>query len=177
MRKLFLAIALFITSVTTFAQVKNNVTRSAITFKIKNLGINTGGTIGGVQASVAFDPAKLATSKIEATADATTLSTDNDMRDSHIKAEDYFDVAKYPKISMSSVSFAHKSSDKYVAKFNLTIKDKTKLVDFPFNYTPTANGASLKGSFKINRSDFGIGGSTLTLADEATITVEVEVSK
>jgi len=177
MRKAFLAIILLITGITAFAQVKNNVTKSSITFKIKNLGIYTGGSLGTMQASVAFDPAKLAESKIEAVADATTLNTENEMRDNHIKNEDFFDVAKYPKITMSSLSFSRKNASNYVGRFNLTIKDKTKQVDVPFSFLPTAAGANLKGSFKINRSDFGIGGSTLTLADEAIITIEVETAK
>ncbi|MEO7212111.1 YceI family protein [Mucilaginibacter sp.] len=177
MRKAFFAIALLIISVTAFGQVKNNVTKSSITFKIKNLGINTGGKIGVMQANVSFDPAKLASSKIDAVADMTTITTDNEMRDNHIKNENYFDVVKYPKITMSSVSFTRKNTDNYIGKFNITIKDKTKVIDVPFSYITNATTAYLNGSFKISRADFGIGGSTMTLADEATINVEVETAK
>jgi polyisoprenoid-binding protein YceI len=177
MRKVFFAVIFLVAGFSTFAQVKNNVTKSSITFKIKNLGINTGGTIGVIQANVAFDPANLAASKIEAFADMATITTDNEMRDNHIKNEEYFDVLKYPKISMSSVSFTRKNSDNYTGKFNITIKDKTRLIEVPFSYITNATTAYLKGSFKINRSDFGIGGTTMTLANEATITIAVETAK
>jgi polyisoprenoid-binding protein YceI len=177
MRKICIAILILIASNSAFAQLKNNVTKSKITFEIKNLGIKTDGTIGKMEAEVKFDPGKLDASKINAVADITTINTDNDMRDSHLKSENYFDVAKYPNITMSSVSFKKKSGNNYIGQFNITIKDKTKLVDVPFTYAYTGNMALLKGSFKINRSDFGVGGGSLALANEATIFIEAETSK
>ena len=177
MKKICIALLILIASNTAFAQLKNNITKSKITFEIKNLGIKTGGSIGSMQADVNFDPAKLDASKIEAVADITTINTDNNTRDGHLKGEDYFDVAKYPKITMSSVSFKKKGGNDYVGQFNITIKDKTKLVDLPFTYTNAGSTALLKGSFKINRRDFGIGGGSLTLANEATIFVEAETTR
>jgi polyisoprenoid-binding protein YceI len=177
MRKICIAILVLIASNTAFAQLKNNVIKSKITFEIKNLGIKTDGIIGKMEAEVKFDPGKLDASKINAMADITTINTDNNMRDSHLKSENYFDVAKYPTITMSSVAFKKKSGNNYIGQFNITIKDKTKLVDVPFTYTDTGNMALLKGSFKINRSDFGVGGGSLALANEATIFIEAETSK
>jgi polyisoprenoid-binding protein YceI len=177
MKKIYIAIFILIACNTAFAQLKNNVTKSKITFEIKNLGIKTDGTIGKMEAEVKFDPGKLDASKINAVANITTINTDNNMRDNHLKGEDYFDVAKYPNITMSSVSFKKKSGNNYIGQFNITIKDKTKLVDVPFTYAYTGNMALLKGSFKINRSDFGVGGGSLALANEATIFIEAETSK
>ncbi|MDB5000707.1 MAG: hypothetical protein JWR76_1784, partial [Mucilaginibacter sp.] len=87
MKKIYVAILILIVSNSTFAQLKNNVTKSKITFEIKNLGIKTGGTIGKVEADVKFDPGKLDASKIDAVADIATINTDNNMRDSHLKSE------------------------------------------------------------------------------------------
>jgi polyisoprenoid-binding protein YceI len=176
MKKIFTAIVLLIISTGAFAQV-NNITKSKISFEIKNLGIKTGGTISGVQGSIAFDPTKLATSKIEATADATTINTDNSMRDEHLKKEDYFNADTYPKIALSSVSFKNKSSNSYTGQFNITIKGKTKLVNVPFTYSDLNNGGLFKGSFKINRKDFGVGGGSMTMGDEVTINFEAEATK
>jgi polyisoprenoid-binding protein YceI len=44
-----------------------------------------------------------------------------------------------------------------VGVFNVTIKDKTKSVDVPFTYIAKGATAQFKGSFKIQRTDFGIG--------------------
>ncbi|MBD1393939.1 YceI family protein [Mucilaginibacter glaciei] len=177
MKRLCIALLILTAGNAAFAQLKNNVTRSNIRFEIKNLGIKTGGVIEKMEAEIKFDPANLAASKIEAVADATTINTDNNMRDRHIKDEDYFDVVKYPKITMSSVSFTQKGGNNYVGKFNITIKDKTKLVDLPFTYTVAAGAAQFKGSFKINRRDFGVGGGTFTLSNETTIFIEADTPR
>src|SRR5471032_1456991 len=165
MKRIIAPIVLLLLAVNVFAQVKTTVTKSKISFEIKNLGIKTGGTIGGTQTNVQFDAAHFVNS-IEASVDSKTINTDNDSRDEHLRSEDFFDVARFPKITMKSVSLRHKSGDKYEGQFSLTIKEKNKEFTVPFTYTETGNAATIKGSFKLNRLDFGVGGSSLVLADE-----------
>ncbi|MES2266458.1 MAG: YceI family protein [Bacteroidota bacterium] len=175
MKKIIAAIVLLVIGTSAFAQ--NNITKARISFELKNLGIKTGGVIGGVQGNINFDPAKLATSRIEATADVNTINTDNDMRDEHLKKPDYFDVEKYPKMSLSSVSFKKNNGNNFIGQFNLTIKGITKLVDVPFTYAATSTANLFKGSFKINRKDFKIGGNSMTMSDDVTINFEAEAAK
>jgi polyisoprenoid-binding protein YceI len=170
------AILLFLVN-STFAQVKYSVTKSTVTFEIKNMGFNTGGNIGGVQAEIVFDPGKLDASSIEASADAATINTDNDMRDEHLKSDSFFDAAKYPKISMKSISLKHRSGNNYTGQFSITIKDKTKLLDMPFTYTENDNTADFNGILKLKRGDFGIGGGSMVLSDDVKVTIDVETSK
>ncbi|WP_345954499.1 YceI family protein [Mucilaginibacter sp. PAMB04168] len=176
MKKLSFIIALLITA-HSFAQTKQTVTKSAVNYEIKNLGIKTTGKLGGLQADIIFDKANLATSTIEATIDVNTIDSDNAMRDNHLKAEDYFDVEHYPKIVMKSTAFKHRGGNNFVGNFNMTIKGKTKPVEVPFTYIESANAGLFKGSFKINRHDFGVGGKSMVLADEATVDLVVETSK
>lgn len=173
-KKLFTIAILFFLAATSFAQSK--VTRSAVTFKIKNLGFNVAGTYGGFNADINFKPSSLAASSIEASVASNTVNTDNESRDSHLKSEDYFDVARYPKITLKSVSFKHKSGNNFTGNFNVTIKDKTKLIEIPFTYIETGNSALFKGDFQVLRTDFGIGGKNVILSNEANISVETEVS-
>ena len=177
MKKIYIAAILAFLVTNSFAQVKTTVTKSAISFKIKNMGINCTGTFSGLQADVQFKPADLAGSSIVASVETATINSDNDMRDTHLKSADYFDIATYPKITLKSVSFKHKSGDNYTGSFNVTIKDKTKLIEVPFTYTEKGNAAVFNGSFKVNRRDFGLGSSSMVLADEATVTVNTEISK
>ena len=159
------------------AQVKYTVTKSTVTFEIKNMGFNTHGNFGGVQADIKFDPAKPEVSSIEATANVNDLNTGSDGKDEHLKSADYFDVATYPKITMKSVAVKHKSGNNYVGQFNITIKNKTKLIDMPFTYTEIGNTADFNGVLKLKRSDFGIGGSSLVMADDVTVTIDVVANK
>ncbi|WDF55032.1 YceI family protein [Mucilaginibacter sp. KACC 22063] len=175
--KKYILITLMLAATVAFAQVKQTVTRSSVKYQIKNMGINTDGVFGEVAADIRFDDAHLNTSSIDASIDAASINSENNMRDNHLKSNDYFDVQKYPKITMKSVSFKRKSAGNYTGVFNVTIKDKTKSIEVPFTYTEKGEAAVFKGSFKINRQDFGVGGKSLMLSNEATITIEVETNK
>lgn len=159
------------------AQVKYTLTKATVTFQVKNMGFNTGGNINDVHTNILFDAANLNSSSIEASADMKSLNTGNDMKDEHLKSADYFDVATYPKITMKSVAIKHKKGNNYVGQFNVTIKNKTQLLDVPFTYTEIGNTADFDGILKLKRSDFGIGGSSMTMADDVTVNINVAASK
>lgn len=177
MKKLSFFIIAIMVTVHAFAQVKHAVTKSAVTYEIKNMGITTSGKFKTLEANIAFDPNNLPASSIEAAVEVNSIDSDNAMRDNHLKAEDYFDAEKYPKITMKSISFKKKAGNNYAGIFNVTIKGKTKAVEVPFTYTESTNVALFKGSFKINRKDFGVGGNSMVLADDATINLMVETTK
>jgi polyisoprenoid-binding protein YceI len=159
------------------AIAQTKVTKANISFQIKNLGINTGGKFGSIHANIQFDPANLNASVVEANADVNTINTDNDTRDEHLRSDEFFDAARFPKITMKSVSLKHKSGNNYSGQFNVTMKDKTKAFEVPFTYVTSANGATFKGSFKLNRRDFGVGESSLVLSNDVTVFIEVETAK
>jgi polyisoprenoid-binding protein YceI len=177
MKKHLLLIILLLCVSYTFAQSKNSITKSSITFQIKNLGINTTGSFSGFKSDIRFDPAHLENSSIGASVDANTINTDNDSRDEHLRSEDYFDVAKYPKITIRSVSFKHRGGNNYTGTFDLTIKDKTSKIELPFTYIETGSTAIFKGNFKIQRSDYGIGSQLSVMANDVTIFIEVVTLK
>lgn len=173
MNKLFVFIVFFFAANYGIGQVKQTVVKSTITFTIKNLGISTGGSIGGLQADIIFDKDKPESSSIQGSIDVNAINTDNDSRDTHLKSADYFDVAKYPKITMKSVAIKHKSGNSYIATFNLTIKDKTKQIKMPFTYTTNGTAAEFKGDFKMLRTDFGIGDTSMVLGNDVTVFIDI----
>lgn len=176
MKKYLTTILLFI-SVFAFAQVKHTVTKSSVTFQIKNMGFTVNGSLAGFKGDIQFDPAHPEAGTIEASLEANTINTDNGSRDEHLKSDSYFDVAKYPKITIKSISIKHKGGNNYNGTFNLTIKDKTNKIDLPFIYTETGNSASFKGSFKINRTDYGVGGKSMIMSSDVTILIDVTTTK
>jgi polyisoprenoid-binding protein YceI len=177
MKKFALLFIITLSAYTTFSQGKTTIAHSKISFQIKNMGIGTSGTISGLQAEIKFTPADLAASNIEASVETNTLNTDNDSRDEHLKNSDFFDVARYPKITLKSLSFKHKSGANFLGVFNLTIKGKTKQIEIPFSYNEKEGTAKMEGTFKINRLDFGVGDSSLVLSNDATVNIEVEADK
>lgn len=176
MKYLVVLFTVLLSIATASAQVKHTVTKYSITYQIKNLGFNSTGTFGGLQAEIAFDKNRPDSSSMMASIDVSTLNSDNTMRDNHLKSEDYFDVAKYPKILMKSTTIRRKGGDEYIGTFNITIKDKTKEITMPFTYTETGNAGTFKGAFTIKRTDFGIGGKSMMMADDAKVMLEVHTT-
>jgi polyisoprenoid-binding protein YceI len=155
----------------TFAQTKQQVSSSKITFKIKNAGIYVDGTLSGLEADIQFDGKNLKNSKMVASVKTSTINTENNGRDKHLKADDYFDVAKYPKITFATSNFAESQSGNFIGYFDVTIKDKTKKVTIPFTF----KNNTFSGNFTINRLDFGVGSSSMVLGNEVKVSLEIVV--
>jgi polyisoprenoid-binding protein YceI len=151
---------------------------SKVRFVIKNFGISTGGTFNGLKGTINFDPASPLTSSFDVTVDASTIDTDIESRDRHLRKEDYFDVEKYPVIRIQSTKITKTNSTDYLYFFGtLTIKGVSKEIKFPFKAIPKDDGFLFEGEFKINRRDFGVGGSSLSLSDDLSITLSVFAKK
>jgi polyisoprenoid-binding protein YceI len=178
MKKIFIALFTFISFYTILAQSPAwKVTKSKISFKIKNAGLTVDGTFKGLEAGIHFDPAKAYGNKIEASIDVKTINTSVDARDKHLKKEEYFDAEKFPKITMTASSFSKGADGAFKGFFSLSIKGTTKTVPVIFNFTETNGKAMLSGTFKINRLDYKIGGSSWVLSDDVNITIVVEAEK
>ena len=174
MKKFFVFILIFLTGYSTVLLAQDIITRPAITFEIKNLGIATRGTISGLSAKVHFTPANLNASTLEASVDVNTINTDNYSRDEHLRSADFFDVARYPKITLKSVAFKHKSGSNYIGTFILTIKGRSKQIEIPFTFVDKENTVEFKGPFKINRLDFGVGSESVILSNDVVINIDCE---
>jgi len=176
MKRFFVLIAIIATC-SNALHAQTSIIRSAITFEIKNMGITTGGSLGGLTANVHFTPANLTASTIEASVDVATINTGSSAKDEHLRSEDFFDAARYPKISLKSIAFKHKSGNNYTGTFTLTIKDKSKQIEIPFSFLDKGNTDQFKGTFKINRLDFGVGSSSMILSDDVIVHIDCEEKK
>jgi polyisoprenoid-binding protein YceI len=159
------------------AQFTSTDQGSTIKFTINNFGFGVDGTFTGLQGSIDFDPQNPAAGKFDVSIDASTVNTDNSLRDSHLRNDSYFDVKNYPRIRLLSSRIVPKGpAGTYLFTGQLTIKAVTKEISFPFSVTPAGGGFDFKGSFTINRKDYGIGG-TSTISNELTVSLHVMASK
>lgn len=154
-----------------------NDSGSAVKFKIKNLGVSITGEFTGLTARINFDPSNLGVSALEASVDANSINTGIDLRDDHLRKEEYFDVKNHPRIKFVSTKITAGSRGSYTVYGNLSMKGITREISFPFTAVPQSGGFLFSGEFKINRRDFKVGGSSITLADNLTVILSVSAAK
>lgn len=171
MSVLFLSLFFFVVYGQSYSPVD---LQSKVTFSIKNFGVGTGGDFKGLQGTIVFDPANLTVSSFDVSIDAKTIDTDIDSRDNHLRKAEYFDVANFPRIIIKSTKITPSNKQGTLFLFcDLTIKGVTKAVSFPFTATSKDGGYLFEGSFKINRRDFGVGGNSISLGDNLTVSLSV----
>lgn len=171
----FLALLLMVKNVS--AQYKPVSEQSQMKFKITNFGFEVTGLFAGLQGNIHFDPQNALKDSFDVFVDASTINTDNSLRDSHLKETEYFDVKNYPRIHFVSTSVRPTAKKGvYLLTGILTIKDKSKKISFPFVATPSNNSVAFKGAFKINRKDFDVGGFS-TISDELEVLLNIVARK
>jgi polyisoprenoid-binding protein YceI len=121
------------------------------------------------------DPAKPETAKVKVTIDVTSIDTQNQKRDDHLRSPDFFDAKAHPTITFDSTSIK-KKGNQLIVKGNLTMHGKTKPMTIPFKVAKGKNGAGMdttayKGKLTIDRNAFGIGSDSIA----AKISLEDEV--
>jgi polyisoprenoid-binding protein YceI len=146
---------------------------SSVRFTIHNFGFKTGGSLAAPEGEIFFNPEDLAKSSFQVNIRSESINTDNESRDEHLKEEDYFDVKNYPLIRFVSTSIRTSGkTGEFVAVGLLTIKKTSREIELPFTAEKKESGWLFTGSFKMNRRDYGVGGSS-TLSNELTADIIV----
>jgi polyisoprenoid-binding protein YceI len=151
---------------------------STIEFTIRNLGFNVTGSFKGLKGRASFDPGNPAAGAVTASVEAATISTGNNSRNSHLKKEEYFDVARFPLINFVSTKIARgEKAGELLMTGNLTIKGTTRVVSFPFTFIVKGEDIVFSGEFRLNRRDFGVGGNSLVLSDNLVVSLSALARK
>jgi polyisoprenoid-binding protein YceI len=124
-------------------------------------------------------------STVTATIDATSIDTNNDQRDGHIRSADFFDVANHPTWTFTSTG-VRTDGDDVIVDGDLTIKGVTRSVPLTLEingFGPDAYGGTrvgFSGLAQINRSDFGVDiampldGGGVVVSEKVQIALEIE---
>ncbi len=165
------------------ATYKIDVMHSDVTFKVKHLMISTvTGSFANFDATLEAEQDDFSDAKISFNADIASITTGNEQRDGHLKAEDFFDATKYPTLTFIATSFIKVNGSDYELVGNLTIKDVTKpvILAVEFGGTMTDFYGQFKAGFnisgKISRSEFGLTWSTVTEAGGIVVSDDVKLN-
>ncbi len=126
-------------------------------------------------------------SVVQATIEATSVDTNQEQRDEHVRSADFLDVGNYPTLSFRSTA-VRPQGDGYEVDGELSIRGVAKPVtlDLEFNgIGPDLQGGTRIGfsaRTEINRQDFGVSyngpipgaNNAMVLSDKILINLEVE---
>jgi polyisoprenoid-binding protein YceI len=146
-----------------------------IRFIIRNAGMDVTGTLQTTAAEIRLNPNKLEESSIRVVADPATINTGISIRDKHLKKSDYFDIAKYPALTLQSKKIGASGRKKFKAECDLTIKNTTRNIDVLFSSRRINDTTIYKGSFEINRLDFYLGEKSAILDEKVKVLFEVRM--
>lgn len=184
------ALMLFIVS-GTVAQTKWNVDKlhSNVKFSVTHMVVSeVEGSFRVFDGSLVASKADLSDAQINFSVDVASVNTDNEMRDGHLKKDDFFNAEKYPKMTFVSKSMKPLGGNKYALTGDLTIRDVTKPITFDVTYggqIKVGNGAKagFKAKATIDRLVYGLNWSKvletggLAVGKDVEITVLVEMDK
>ncbi|HVB77163.1 MAG TPA: YceI family protein [Candidatus Nitrosotalea sp.] len=138
---------------------------TVIGFSARHLGISSvRGHFGKVEGWFEADREDLITATGEVEIDVTSITTNQEQRDGHLKSADFFEADKYPTLRFHLTGVERQNVEDYLILGDLTIKDVTKSitlnarfegeVDSPF--TPGAKVVGVTADGEINRMDYGL---------------------
>lgn len=180
---LFTALALTSTTFATVETYKIDPVHSSIGFSIRHFVGKVSGRFNKFTGIITVDRDNLENSSVEASIDVTSVNTENNMRDTHLKTPDFFDAEKFSTITFKSKSWKKTGDGTYDVTGDLTIKGVTKEVVLKtelLGFGPGMKGAQLSGwevTTTLNKSDFGVNGPTMlgaALGDDVAVIIDIE---
>ena len=156
-----------------FAQQALVPAQSEILFVSKQMGVPVEGRFKKFDAQVAFDPAKLATSKIAFTVDTGSATLGVKETDAELPKPTWFNVPKFPQATFQSTAIKSVGPGKFEVAGKLSIKGASQDVTVPVALTQSGATTTATGAFTIKRLAFKLGENEW--ADTSMVADDVQV--
>lgn len=129
-------------------------------------------------------------SSVEAEVTAASINTGVEMRDDHLRTNDFLDVPNNPKLALKSTKMSKQSDTEWKVDADLTIRGVTRPVTFDVEFHGSGPGMQpgsevfgLSATADIDRRDFGVSfngmleGGNIVVGNKVRIELEVEAVK
>ncbi len=158
---------------------------SDVSFVVRHLGVTrVRGTFDQVEGTIvtAEDPLE---SQVTAVIKTASVNTRNDMRDDHVRTEDFLDVEKYPEMTFTSTGIRAEDGV-YLIDGDLTLRGVTRPVTLETEVGGFGPGmqegsavAGFSATTEISRSDFGVtgGAAGAAVSDKIKISLDIEAGR
>src|SRR5690625_3941011 len=147
----------------TVATWKVDSSHTNVGFSVRHMMVSkVRGRFTEVEGTIDGDPKELENSKINFKIDTSTIHTNNEDRDNHLRSGDFFEVEKYPNITFSSTNIVKTDDSNYNITGDITIKDVTKQTTFTAEYLGAGKNpwgvevVAFEVTGKVSREEFGL---------------------
>ncbi len=156
---------------------------SSITFKIKHLGLSyVHGRFNSCSGAFSVDPADPGKTSFQLSIKSTSVDTNNQGRDGHLRGPDFFNAKQYASIDFKSSSVKPVEGG-YEVTGDLTLHGETKPITFTLSGGSVINDprsgtrTGFSTDFVINRNDFGVGKNMKMLGEDVHVSIGFEGTK
>ena len=171
--RIVLGAAALVSAHAAMAQQQLVPAQSEVQFTARQMGVPLEGHFKKFYAKVAFDPAKLATSKINFTVDTGSATLGSRETDAELPKPDWFNVPKFPQAVFESTTIKALGGGKFEVAGKLTIKGNAQNVVVPVTLTQSGATTTATGALPIKRLTFKIGENEW--ADTSMVADDVQV--
>jgi polyisoprenoid-binding protein YceI len=166
-----------------------DASHTGVGFSVKHMMVSkVRGRFTGIEGAIEGNPEDLTGANINFTIDASTIHTNSDDRDNHLRSADFFDTETFPKITFVSTDIVKKGDNEYDVTGDMTVKDVTKSITFEAEYEGTGKNpwgvevAAFEVEGKISRKEFGLTWNTtleaggVLVGDDIKITIDLQAN-
>ncbi len=166
-----------------------DASHSLVGFSVKHMLVtNVKGRFKDYSGTLVYDEKDPTKSSVNVAIKTASITTDNEKRDEHLRAPDFFDAQTYPEITFKSTKI-EKRGDGLVMIGALTMRGVAKQVEIPVTINGTVQDPwgntriGAEGGTKVNRQDYGINWNKamdnggLVVGNDVTIDLQIEFVK
>lgn len=154
---------------------------SGVLFRINHLGVaNFWGRMNHVAGELTLDedPSKC---QVSITMDATSVDTNSEGRDKHVRGPDFFNVKEFPQMTFVS-SKVKVEGDTYMVTGDLTIIGESQEITIPMEKigeadTRMGKKCGFEGEFTFDRKDFGMKALEGPLGTDVRVILFIEANE
>ncbi|MGL3150020.1 YceI family protein [Microbacterium sp. A82] len=134
---------------------------SEVTFSVRHMMISKVRGSFGMKSATLVAPENPLEAQVTASVDVTSIDTNDEGRDGHLRSADFFDTDAYPTMEFVSTGARADNGDFFIDG-DLTIRNVTRPVSFAFDFggfgqDPYGNyKAGASATTTINREEFGL---------------------
>ncbi len=152
---------------------------SGIDFRVRHFINMVPGAFTGFEGEIHYDKENPANSKAVASIDIASVNTRNDNLDEHLRQDDFFNAAEFPKMTFESTSWERAGDNLYTVTGNLSFHGHTNTVEIQVQFLGEVEGRGVmrsgwRGTTTIDRTKWGMDGYTAFIGTEIPVELNIQ---